>query len=348
VRTNLDNGVTSKDLDLVDLAAPPSPIFFSSALSPSTWIQKILPVVDDYSLHCSTTPNLPNANLINCGSVGPQYRALQIVSFFARHRYLGLYQPPHSELGAILEPSFPDDAFLPAQFDPFPLLHYGKILSLCPCFYARFSSFSDCAISTSRTGIPLFFCCWSGRFIGVVHLNLKVRFTGIAWPPIFNLTYTRRSSFQPNAFQEKVHVEVIDRFTVCFFSLSTSVRRSDFSFNSLRLDAVSSKTIISTSLSTLRFRTAYFYTSGSEDLLNIIGQHPLGNACQKKRTHSIRGSAFKQPCIYALTSLSLSHSFIQRRRLTPQNQDQPSNSPSESIFFRSRIAGRISDDGGWK
>jgi len=88
----------------------------------------------------------------------------------------------------------------------------------------RFSSSSDLPLSTSRTGISPFFRCWSGPFIEVVHLNLKVRFTGIAWPPIFNLTYTRRSSFQPNAFQEKVHVEVIDRFTVCFFSLSTSVR----------------------------------------------------------------------------------------------------------------------------
>ena len=86
-----------------------------------------------------------------------------------------------------------------------------------------------------------------------------MRFTGIAWPPISNLIYTRRSSFQPNAFQEKVHVEVVDRFTVCFFSLSTSVRRSDFSFNSLRLDAVSSKTTTSTFPSTLRFRTVYFY-----------------------------------------------------------------------------------------
>jgi len=57
--------------------------------------------------------------------------------------------------------------------------------------------------------------------------------------------------------QEKVHMEVIDRFTVCFFSLSTSARRSDFSFNSLRLDDVSSKTTTSTSPSTLRFRTAY-------------------------------------------------------------------------------------------
>jgi len=77
-------------------------------------------------------------------------------------------------------------------------------------------------------------------------------------------------------------MEVIDRFTVCFFSLSTSVRRSDFSFNLLRQDAVSSKTIISTSPSTLRFRTVSFYASGSEDPLNIIGQHPLGNACQKR------------------------------------------------------------------
>jgi len=135
----------------------------------------------------------------------------------------------------------------------------------------------------------------------------------------------------------------MDRFTVCFFSLSTSVRRSDFSFNSLRQDAVSSKTIISTSPSTVRFRTAYFYASGSEYPLNIIGQHSLG---LEKRKHSIRGSVFKLPRTYASTSLSLSHSFSQQCCLTPQNQDQPSNSSSESIFFRSRIAGRISDDGG--
>jgi len=146
----------------------------------------------------------------------------------------------------------------------------------------RVSSSSDCPLSTSRTGISPFFRCWSGPFIEVVHLNLKVRFTGIAWPPIFNLTYTRRSSFQPNVFQEKVHMEVIDRFTVCFFSLSTSVRRSDFSVNSLRLDAMSSKTTTSILPSTLRFRTAYLYASGSEDPLNIIGQHSLGNACQKR------------------------------------------------------------------
>jgi len=84
-------------------------------------------------------------------------------------------------------------------------------------------------------------------------------------------------------------MEVIDRFTVCFFSLSTSVRRSDFSFNSLRLDDVSSKTIISTSPSNLRFRTAYLYASGSEDLLNIIGQHSLGNPCQKRETQHKMG-----------------------------------------------------------
>ena len=118
-------------------------------------------------------------------------------------------------------------------------------------------------------------------------MNLKVRFT--AWPSIFNLTYTRRPSFQPNAFQEKVHVEVVDRFTVCFFFLSTSVRRSLFSFNSPRQDAVSSKTTTSTLPSTLRFRTAYFYASGSEDLLNTIGQHSLGNPCQKRETQHKMG-----------------------------------------------------------
>ena len=114
-----------------------------------------------------------------------------------------------------------------------------------------------------------------------------------------------------------------------FFSLSTSVRRSDFSFNSLRLDDVSSKTTTSTSPSTLRFRTAYFYASGSEDPLNIIGQHSLG---LEKRKHSIRGSAFKWPCTYTSTSLSVSHPFIQRRCLTPQNQDPPQTHPPSQYF----------------
>jgi len=199
-------------------------------------------VIDNYSLHCSTTPNLPNA------------KVAALVHNTALYTLFHSFPPS----------SIPSSS--PLWQDP-----------LTPSL--RFSPSSDCSLSTSRTGISPFFRCWSGRFIRVVHLNLKVRFTGIAWPPIFNLTYTRRSSFQPNAFQEKVHVEDVDRFTVCFFSLSTSVRRSDFSFNSLRLDAVSSKTIVSTSPSTLRFRTAHLYASGSEDPLNIIGQHSLGNAC---------------------------------------------------------------------
>jgi len=293
-------------------------------------------------MHCSTTPTGPNANLINSSSVGPQYRALQIVSFFARHQYLGLYRPPQSELGAILETSCPDDAFLPAQFDP--LLFFvmarsshsvlastqGPRLPQTALYPAAGQEYHPALLSEW----PLYRGC---------PLNLKVRFT--AWPSIFNLTYTRRSSFQPKAFQEKVHVDVMDRFTVCFFSLSTSVRRSDFSFNSPRQDAVSSKTTASTFA--LQDRLSLRIRIGRP-----VEHHRTTLAAKclpEKRKHIVRWrSAFKQPCIYASTSLSLPHSFIQRRCLTPQNQDPPSNSPSESIFFRSRFAGRISDDGGWK
>ena len=224
-------------------------------------------------LQCSPTLNRPNANLINSSSVGSQYRALQIVSLFARHRYLGLYRPPHSKLYwnplGFMKHSFPPSS-IPSSSPIWQVTSSHSVLDLTIA-----GSLLHQTAPFPPAGHPL----W--RDITLLLL--------LEWPLYWGCPFEPEGAFHwnclasniqsnlhmkillpPNAFQEKVHMEVIARFTVCFFSFSTSVRRSDFSFNSLRQDAVSRKTTTSILPSTLRFRTAYLYASGSEDPLNII------------------------------------------------------------------------------